>query len=159
PGACSMAAHIALEQTRRQFEIERVDLKSKRTASGADFMRINPKGYVPALVLDSGEVVTENVAVLDWNATHNPGLGLDGPLGRTRLLEELAFLASELHPSFRPLFSQGNERERETARGAVAQKLRLLAEAREGPYPRISVADCYLFVMLLWALKFDVPVP
>jgi glutathione S-transferase len=65
PGACSLAAHIAFEEVGTPVELERVDLKPKKTESGADFTAINPKGYVPALVLDSGELVTENIAVLD----------------------------------------------------------------------------------------------
>ena len=92
PGACSLADHIALHEARLAFEHESVDLKAKTTASGADFTVINPKGYVPALVLDSGEMVTENLAVLEWIAGQNPALGLDGPLGRTRLLEALAYI-------------------------------------------------------------------
>jgi glutathione S-transferase len=159
PGACSLAVHIALEEACVPFEIERVDLKSKTTESGADFNAINHKGYVPALVLDSGEMLTENLAVLDWIATRNPSLGLEGPLGRTRLLEALAFISTEVHKSFKPLFVGGNDDEMAKARRAVSQRLALLAERTEGPYSRISVADCYLFVMLLWATKFDIPTP
>jgi glutathione S-transferase len=87
PGACSLAAHIALHEADADFEHERVDLKSKRTASGSDYTTINPKGYVPALVLDEGQPITENVAVLDWIAQKYSLEGFDGPLARTRLLE------------------------------------------------------------------------
>lgn len=159
PGACSLAPHIALEQTRTKFEIERVDLKSKITESGADFRAINPKGYVPALVLDGGELVTENVAILDLIALQNPVLGFEGPLGRTRLLEELAFISTEVHKGFKPLFAGGNDRDDADARRVVSQRLAWLAVTREGPFARISVADCYLFVMLVWAKKFEIPVP
>jgi glutathione S-transferase len=68
-GACSLADHIALLEAGLSFEIEAVDIRTKRTPSGADFHDINPKGYVPTLVLDDGQVVTENIAVLDWIAT------------------------------------------------------------------------------------------
>src|SRR5688572_27861000 len=112
PAACSLADHIALEDAGVAFELERVDLKSKITESGADFTAINPKGYVPALVLDSGETLTENLAVLDWIATQHPSLGLDGPLGRTRLLEALAYIATEVHKSFKPFFAKGSEDEK-----------------------------------------------
>jgi glutathione S-transferase len=159
PGACSLADHIALEEAGLPFALERVDLKSKTTESGADFLAINPKGYVPALVLDSGEMVTENIAVLDWIATQSPALGLDGQLGRTRLLEALGYLSTELHKSFKPLFTGGNDDEMAKARRVIAQRLEYLAEGTEGPYARISVADCYLFVMLLWAMKFGIPIP
>ena len=146
------------------FEIERVDLKSKTTESGADFMAINPKGYVPVLVFDIGEILTENLAILDWIATRSPALGLEGPLGRTRLLEALAYLSSEVHKGFEPLFHGGSEERMASARRVVAQKLALIAEHRpsSGPYlcgSRPSVADCYLFVMLLWSMRFGITIP
>jgi glutathione S-transferase len=162
PGACSLAPHIALEEAGIRFQLESVGLKSKRTESGADFTAINPKGYVPALVLDSGEMVTENLAVLDWVATQSPSLGLQGPLGHTRLLETLAYLSTEVHKSFKPLFVERNDYETARARWTVAQRLELLAYGRLGPYlfgPRPSVADCYLFVMLLWTMRFGIAIP
>ena len=110
PGACSLASHIALLEAGLEFELERVDLKSKLTETGADFTAINTKGYVPALVLDSGDVVTENIAVLDWIASQSPDLGLDGPLGRTQLLQALAYISTEIHKSFKPFFTGANRR-------------------------------------------------
>jgi glutathione S-transferase len=159
PGACSLAAHIALTEAGAPFQIERVDLKTKKTESGADFMTINPKGYVPALVLDSGEVVTENVAVLDWIATQSPALGFDGPLGRTRLLERLVFISTELHKSFKPFFVGASEEEKSKATHLISKRLAYLDDRTEGPFPRISVADCYLFVVLRWAMKFGILIP
>ena len=81
PGACSLASHIALLEAGLDFELERVDLKSKLTETGADFTAINTKGYVPALVLDSGDVVTENIAVLDWIASQSSDSGTGWPAG------------------------------------------------------------------------------
>jgi glutathione S-transferase len=163
PGACSLADHIAFEEVGIAVELERVDLKSKKTESGTDFTVVNPKGYVPALVLDDGEIVTENVAVLDWIASANPALGLEGPLGRTRLLEALAFISTEVHKSFKPLFAGGSETDAAKARQLVAQRLTLIAQRYvPRPYlfgPRLSVADCYLFVMLLWSMRFGIDVP
>lgn len=167
PGACSLADHIALEEAGLPFEIERVDLKAKITESGTDFMVINPKGYVPMLAFDIEESVTENLAILDWIATQAPSLGVAGPLGRTRLLEALAYLSSEVHKSFKPLFHGGPEEEMADARRIVAQRFTLLTQEGAGPYlfgpylfgPRLSVADCYLFVMVLWAMKFGVVLP
>ncbi|WP_244484144.1 hypothetical protein [Rhizobium sp. Leaf453] len=78
PGACSLASHICLIEGKAQFEAERVDLKTKITASGGDFRAVTAKGYVPALMLGSGEVVTENVAVLSYLAGELPALGLSG---------------------------------------------------------------------------------
>jgi glutathione S-transferase len=162
PGACSLAAHIAFEELGLSPTLECVDLKTKLTESGADFRTINGKGYVPALVLDDGTLVTENIAVLDWIAAENPSLGLDGPHNRTRLLTELGYLASEVHKSFHPLFVGEHEEEISRARKLLEQKLQLLADRAQGPYlfgKRVSVADEYLFVMLLWAMRFGVPLP
>jgi glutathione S-transferase len=162
PGACSLADHIALIEGGITFERESVDLKSKVTASGADFTTINPKGYVPVLVLDSGEVMTENLAVLDWITVQVPSLGLDGPMGRTRLLEVLAYISSELHKSYHPLFHGASDAEKAGARVMVDKKLQLLADGMKGSYlfgDRPTVADYYLFVTLLWAAKFGISIP
>jgi len=71
PGACSLADHIALHEAGLSFDHEKVDLKAKRTEAGVDFSTVNPKGYVPALTLDSGETLSENIAILDWIAHQN----------------------------------------------------------------------------------------
>jgi glutathione S-transferase len=162
PGACSLASHISLREADLPFEIERVDLKSKVTASGADFNGINPKGYVPALMLDDGEVVTENVAVLDYIATQAPALGLAGPLGRTRLLEALAYISTEVHKAYKPLFIGASDAEKAKARKAITTRMQYLADGIDADYlfgDQPSVADFYLFVMLLWTDKFAVTVP
>src|SRR5687768_18513180 len=101
PGACSLATHIALLEAGLEFELERVDLKRKVTETGKDFTTVNSKGYVPALVLDDGSMITENVAVLDWIATQHRGLGIEGTLGRTQLFEALAYISTEIHKSFK----------------------------------------------------------
>jgi len=162
PGACSLADHIALHEAQLAFEHESVNLKSKTTASGADFTAINPKGYVPSLVLDSGETITENIAVLDWIASQAPALSLDGSLGRTRLLEVLAYISTEVHKSFKPMFSSGSDNEKAKAREMIAKRLQLLADGLHSDYlfgEQLSVADCYLFVMLLWSDKFGIDIP
>ena len=162
PGACSLADHIALLEGGLPFERERVDLKHKKTATRADFLSVNPKGYVPALVLDSGEVITENVAVLDWIALQSRSLSVDGPLGRTRLLEALGYISSELHKNFHPFFSEDGEQEKFKARTVLTRRLQLQADQMRGEYifgDRLTVADCYLFVMLLWAGRFRIPLP
>jgi glutathione S-transferase len=157
PGACSLADHVALIEAGVPFEAERVDLKTKLTASGADYRALNPKGYVPALTLDSGETLTENIAVLDWIAGEAPQLQPGGALGRSRLVEALAYIATEVHKAFHPIFDDAaSEAEKQAARDLVAAKLRLLAGAARGDYlfgDRPGVADFYLFVMLLWASR------
>lgn len=162
PGACSLADHIALHEAGLEFEHERVDLKTKRTEHGRDYREITPKGYVPALQLDSGEVLTENVAVLDWIAQHSETLRPEGPLGQSRQLEALSYISGELHKAFAPMFKGGSDEEKAQARGQVADKLRFMATQLKGDYlsgERPGVADFYLFVMLLWAAKQGIETP
>jgi glutathione S-transferase len=162
PLACSLADHIALLESGVSFERESVDLKTKRTASGADFNEITSKGYVPALVLDSGEILTENIAILDWLAKQYPALGVPGNLGRTRALEALAFISTEVHRSFKPMWHRGSETHKAQARAKISGLLDSLADTQVGDYlfgETPSVADFYLFVMLLWAERFEVRIP
>lgn len=159
PGACSLASRIALHEAGHDAEFERVDIKTKITERGYDYAAINPKGYVPMLILDDGEAVTENVAILEFIADREPRLAPGGPLGRTRLLEMLAYLSSELHVAFKPLYHSDSEAEKAAAREAVAKRLDLIAEHLHELYlfgPRFTVADAYLFVMLRWARAFGV---
>ncbi|RWK40112.1 MAG: glutathione S-transferase [Mesorhizobium sp.] len=162
PLACSLADHIALLEAGVPFERESVNLKTKRTASGADFNAVTRKGYVPALVLDSGEILTENIAVLDWLATEYPTLGIPGNLGRTRVLEALVFISTEVHRSFKPMWQASSETQKAQARATISKLLDILSESLAGNYlfgATPSVADFYLFVMLLWAERFDVSAP
>jgi len=162
PGACSLADHIALHEAGLSFEHEKVDLKAKRTEKGADFAAINPKGYVPALTLDSGETLTENIAILDWIAHQDGALQPSGPMGHSRLLETLAFISTEIHKSFKPFFAGAGEEEKKKAGEVILKRMGLLAEGMKGEFllgAEVSVADFYLFVMLLWAKKNGLEVP
>ena len=162
PGACSLADHIALHEAGLSFDHEAVDLKTKRTQAGVDFATINPKGYVPTLRLDSGETLSENIAILDWIAHQDSKLAPAGPMGHTRLLEALAFISTELHKSFKPFFAGGSEADKAQAGETIGKRMRYLADAMKGDFlfgATVSVADFYLFVMLLWAKKFDVDAP
>lgn len=162
PLACSLADHIALEEAGVDFERERVDLNSKITATGRNYNELTSKGYVPALQLDSGEILTENVAILDWIASRYPKLGVRGELGRTRLLEALAYISTELHRSLRPLWHSGSDHEMADARAAIETRLEFLSRSLAGDYlfgESLTVADCYLFVMLLWAERFGLEAP
>lgn len=159
PGACSLASRIALHEAGLAADFERVDLKAKITEHGHDFSAINPAGSVPMLVLDDGAAVTENVAVLDLIADRAPRLGADGPLGRTRLIEMLSYLSTELHIAFKP-FWHGDEAQKAKAGEAVARRLDHLESRMAEPYlfgPRFTVADAYLFAMLRWAKGFGLP--
>jgi glutathione S-transferase len=160
PGACPLASHIALHETGRQFEIEAVDTATGRTESGADYRAINPKGYVPALGLDDGTVLTEGAAVLQYIADTTPDAGLAptaGTLARARMQEQLNWIGTELHKAFGPLFRAGtSEAEQDAARVAVAGKFDFieiqLADGRAWLVDdRFSVADAYLFVVSNWA--------
>ena len=162
PGACSLADHIALHAAGLTFEHEKVDLKAKRTEGGADYTAINPKGYVPALTLDSGETITENIAILDWIAHQDGALKPSGPMGHTHLLEALAFISTEIHKSFKPFFAGAPDADKKKAQELILKRIDYLAGTMAGDFlfgAQVSVADCYLFVMLLWAKKFELEVP
>ena len=162
PGACSLADHIALHEAGLSFEHEKVDLKAKKTETGADYWQINPKGYVPALTLDSGETISENLAILDWITQQAPQLAPGGAMGRTHLLEALAFISTELHKNYKPYFSGASDEDKAKAGEIITRRLTWLAGTFQGDYlfgADISVADAYLFVMLLWARKNGVTIP
>ena len=160
PGACSLSPHIVLRELGLPATLEAVDLKTKRTDSGADFTALNPKGYVPALQLDDGEVLTEGVAIVQYLADrHAPGTlaPAAGTVERARLAGHLNFISAELHKAFGPLFNPALAPEaRQAALATIGRKLdvmeQTLADGR--PYllgPDFSVADAYLFVILTWA--------
>ncbi len=160
PGACSLASHIALYETGAVFQIEAVDTDRGRTATGADFRSMNPNGYVPALQLAEGEILTEGAAVLQWISDQHPGAGLApnaGTLDRARLQEALNWISSELHKAFGPLFrASARDEDRATARNNVAAKLNraeaMLADGRDWLVAgRFSVADASLFAVANWA--------
>lgn len=158
PGACSQAPHIALREAGLDFEPVKVDLKAKRLETGEDYKAINPKGSVPALALDDGELLTENAVVLQYIADQAPDSGLIPPAGtmaRYRLLEWLNYIATELHKGFGPLFNPASPEEVKTATKAlIGGKFDYVQERLgAGPYltgETFTVADAYLFVILGW---------
>ncbi len=161
PGACSLASHIILRELGVSFDLEKTDTALATTASGIDFRTINPKGYVPALLLDGGDVLTENAAILPYLADLAPERELapaPGTFARARLAELLSFLSSELHKAFGPFFAKvpPSEAERKQAEAKVGSRLGILEDllADERPFllgERYGVADAYAFVMLTWA--------
>ncbi len=162
PGACSLADHISLHEAGLTFEHEKVDLKAKRTQSGADYTQINPKGYVPALTLDTGETLSENIAILDWIAQQSPDLQPAGALGRTHLLQALAYISTEIHKGFKPFFSGAAEDEKADAAKVIIKRMQYLSDTMAGEFlfgSSVGVADFYFFVMLLWAQNNAIPVP
>ena len=108
PGACPLATHITLNELGVEFELDKVDTEAGLTESGLDYTLINPKGYVPALQLDTGEVLTEGASILQYLADQHPEKALapeTGTVARARLQEYLNYTGAELHKSFSPLFS------------------------------------------------------
>jgi glutathione S-transferase len=163
-GACSQASNIALRDAGLKFELVKVDRRTRRTTDGLDFNEVNPKGYVPALRLDSGEVLTENVAVLQYIADRNPAAKLAPPAGtleRYRLMEWLSFINSEVHKQFTPLFRQdAPEDTKEYARKNLGVRLDYLQRTiGSGSFvmgEQYTVADPYLFTVLSWGSHVNV---
>lgn len=164
PGACSQAAHIALQEAGAAFTLDKVDLKNKTTASGVDFRKINPYGYVPALELADGSTLSEGVAILQYIADTFPAARLAPPNGswdRYRLQAYLTLINSELHKTIGGLFAPGLSEEQKTAIIHKADaRLKVLSEdLGERPYllgEHFSVADAYLFVVFGWFNHFKV---
>jgi glutathione S-transferase len=158
PGACSLAPHITLEEIGADFQPVKVDLATRRTETGDDYRAVNPSGKVPALILDSGEILTENPAILAYIADQKPDAGLappEGSLERYSLLSRLSFLGSEVHKSFVPLFSPGaSDEAKASATAAVKTHLVALEKELSGREyyggDKFSVADAYLFAILGW---------
>ena len=158
PGACSLAVHIILRETATPFELVRVDLKGKRTEKGEDYLKINPKGYVPALQLDSGETLTEAGVILQYLADQRPESGLAPKLGtmeRYHLMEMLNFVSTEMHKTLGALFNPAITSE---WRAGVLQRFAMrsdyLATKLDSQQyltgDKFSIADAYLFVVLGW---------
>lgn len=156
PGACSLAPHIVACEAGLELELCRVNLKTKQTETGADYTEINPKGFVPALQLEGGEVLTECQAILQFLAEQKPDKKLApdyGTLPHYRMLEWLNFIAAELHKSFVPLFWNGADAEKETARKVLAQRFQFVEDHLRGDYlmgDELCVADPYLFTVYSW---------
>jgi glutathione S-transferase len=160
PGACSLSPHIVLREADRRFDLERVDLKTHRTASGADFLTINRKGYVPALQLDGpgSPILTEGPAIVQYIGDLAPELHLVPPHGtfiRYHLQEWLNFISTELHKQFSPLLDPRTPAAfAEHLRGKIGKRLLYLQGVLHDRAflmgETFTVADAYLFVMLQW---------
>lgn len=160
PGACSLASHIALNEINAPFELVAVDTAAGLTNGGGDYLKINPKGYVPALQLDDDNILTEGPAILQFLADEHPSAHLIpavGTMDRARMLEQLTFVSSELHKAFGPLFQDtSSEAEQAKAREAVGRKFDIvetvLSDGRQTLVDgQFTIADAYLFVVANWA--------
>jgi len=158
PGACSLSPHIALRESGLSFELEQMDPKTKKTKSGADFLKINPKGYVPVLQLDDGQTLTEAAVVVQYIADQKPEAKLLPPAGsleRYRALEWLNYVATELHKGIGALFNPSlTDPWKQVLRDGLAPKLDYLTKRLEGRSfafgDGFSVIDGYLFTVLRW---------
>ena len=164
PGACSLSPHIALHEAGLAHELVRVDLKAKKTESGDDFTKINPKGQVPALQLDSGELVTEGPVIVQMIADKAQAKNLapaNGTAERYKLQEWLNFITTELHKNFSPLFQPVIPDDvKNFFRDRIKGKFKYADSQLGQDYlmgTQFTVADGYLFTMLSWAdrMKFD----
>ena len=165
PGACSLSPHIVARELGLPIELAKVDGKTKRTADGRDFLQLNPKGYVPVLELDDGEVLTEGPAIVQYLADQKPEAGLapaNGTMARYHLQEMLGFINSELHKTYSPLFTPSATPELRAEREAYLRRRYATIEAALAGKAylfgdQFTVADAYLFVVTAWAgfLKLD----
>ncbi|ORL60122.1 glutathione transferase GstA [Pseudomonas putida] len=165
PGACSLSPHIVLNELGLPYSVEKVDLKRHTTDDGADYYTINPKGYVPALQLDNGEVLTEGPAIVQYLADQKPQANLLPPAGsleRARVQEWLHFIGTEVHKTLAALFNPSITPEaRSKTIDTFGKRLGFVEQALQGKDyltgNTFSVADAYLFTIVNWApmLKID----
>lgn len=164
-GACSLSPHIVAHEAGIELRLQKVDLKTKTMTSEGDYFAINPKGYVPALQLDDGAVLTEGPAIVQYLADLKPQKALAPPAGtlaRYRLQEWLGFINSELHKTYSPLFRPDTPAETRAERQAYLAKRYGVVEKHLAGHQYLlgdnfTVADAYLFTVTNWAgiVKFD----
>ncbi len=156
PGTCSLHPHIALLEAGLPFELVRVDLRARKLASGENYLALNPKGYVPALLLDDGELLTEGAIISKYVADLRPDARLIPPFGtfaRVRVEELLHFIATELHKGMSPLYNpKATEELKESLRERLSQRFGVLAQAVEGKRyltgEDFTIADGYAYYVL-----------
>lgn len=164
PGTCALSPHIVLNELDLPYELVRVDNKAKKTADGRDYLAINPKGYVPALELDDGQVLTEGPVIAQYLADLRPDAQLaprPGSFERVRLQEWLFFISTEIHKTFSPLFDPALPAAAKAIfLDKLAQRFGCVAQALEGRDfllgVHFTIADAYLYTVARWAKKFDI---
>lgn len=162
PGACSLSPHIVACEAGIDLELCKVDLKAKETETGGDYTQVNPKGYVPALQLEGGEVLTEGPAIVQFLAEQKPEKKLApeyGSLDHYRVLEWLNYISTEIHKSFVPLFWDGSDDEKAAAKEKVGSAFQFVEDRLGGDYllrDNFCIADAYLFTVYNWCDKVGV---
>jgi glutathione S-transferase len=165
PSACSMSPHIVANELGLSIELVKVDPATKRTEQGEDFFAINPKGYVPALELDDGSVLTEGTAIVQYLSDLKPDAQLapaNGSMARYRMQEMLGYINSEIHKAYSPLFDRTTSDDVRAERKSHLCKRYALIEAALGRTAfllgqQFTIADAYLFVVTRWSefVKLD----
>ena len=163
PGACSLSPHIALREAGLAFDLVKVDLAGKKLEDGADFFAVNPKGYVPALRLEDGQLLTEGAVIVQYVADQKPDAKLApkaGSLARVRLQEWLHFIATELHKGFGPINNPRSTPElKQFFRQRLDARFQILAKALENKQYLLdegfSVADGYAYYTLRNLKRLD----
>ncbi|HEY0106710.1 MAG TPA: glutathione transferase GstA [Rhizomicrobium sp.] len=166
-GACSLSPHIVAEEAGIALDYEAVDLKTHKTAHGVDFRTISAKGYVPALVLDDGTLLSEGPAIVQYLADRAPASPLLPPVGdaaRYRVIEWLTYVNSELHKTFTPLFAAESSAEvKAEARASLHKKFAFVAgQLGDKSYltgETFTIADAYFYVMTSWTIFQHIDVP
>jgi glutathione S-transferase len=166
PGACSLSPHIVLEEAGIAAETEQVNNQEKKTKTGKDYWSINPKGQVPALQLDNGEMLTEGPVIVQYLADQQPASGLvpaAGSIERYRVQEWLNFITSELHKSFGPIFRPTTPDAYKTiSRENLGKRFDWLDKQLAGKQylmgDKFTVADAYLFTVLRWSPRVEIDV-
>ncbi|MFB9947820.1 glutathione binding-like protein [Rhizobium puerariae] len=162
PAACSLADHIALIETGLPYRLSSID-REKKTEDGRDFMSINPKGYIPTLELEDGTILTENQIILRYIAERSGKLLPGEGIARWRTLEALAFMSSEIHANYIPFFKDFPEPEKVRAREKLKKSFAILADQMGDKQflitDEMTIADCYLFWVLMVAPKSGVDLP
>ena len=163
PGACSLSPHIVLREMGADFKLDKVDRKTKISESGTNYNQLNPKSYVPALQLDDGTVLTEGASILMYLADQKGGEKVaprPGSKERYKVQEWLVFIATEIHKSFSPLFRKTPD---PAFRENLAKRLDFVAQTlAKQPYlmgDKLTMADAYLFAVLRWAARVELPLP
>jgi glutathione S-transferase len=163
PGTCALSPHILLHEMQANFQLDKVDRKTKLAESGADYNALNPKGYVPGLQLDDGTLLTEGAAIAMFLADQPGGEHIAPRAGtreRYKLNEWLVFVASELHKNYGPLFRKSAD---PVFRETLTKRLNLVAQTLEKqPFlmgEKLSAADVYLYAVLRWSQRVEIELP
>ena len=165
PGACSLSPHIVANEAAIPLELVKVDLKAHTLENGYDFFKINPKGYVPAIQLDDGNLLTEGPAIVQYLGDLKPDKNLipQSGFGRYKVVEWLTFINGEIHKNFTALFGDASEGVKADARAKIIKRFDYVNSTLSGKQfltgDTFTVADAYLFVMTTWAHHMKITLP